>query len=134
MHRAGPQGSTVFAYDARLAAGVASWWISSLHTRRIRSRAEAQRVDQGNDHANLNWNRFWNRELFFPATAASTSACPSEKTLRIMNGRGEGICRVNAEAWRVLVRPARFLSTHRKKLIRGQNLAAPALYWALEPA
>jgi len=43
VHRAGPQGSTVFAYDARLPAGVASWWISSLRTRRIRSRAEAQR-------------------------------------------------------------------------------------------
>jgi hypothetical protein len=27
--------------------------------------AEAQRVDQGNDLANLNWNRFWNRELLF---------------------------------------------------------------------
>ena len=90
MHRAGLQGSTVFAYDARLAAGVARWWISSLHIRRIRSRTEAQRVDQGNDHANLNWNRFWNRELFFPATAASTSACPSEKALRIMNGPVRG--------------------------------------------
>jgi hypothetical protein len=31
----------MFAYDARLAAEIASWWIFSVHTRRIRSRAEA---------------------------------------------------------------------------------------------